>query len=207
MRTRRAAGRVVAASIVSAAALGLNPGHALADPIGLAGSVSVQIPETPGDMDLTLTVNGQTYEFDDVDDSLGGTLIVGWAASQQEPSASLRGCPDGAPGHEILLEEATAGAVVWATWVSPTSQVLLGPVEVPSRDGFVTAGACVADERDGPDSDDGDEEPGAGDPPGNGQGQGNAYGHGNGQGQGQGNGNAYGHGNGGGHGHSNGRIG
>lgn len=193
-------GRAMAAILVAAVTLGLNPSDAAADPLGLAGSVSVQIPETPGDMDLTLTVNGQMYVFDDVDDSLGGTITLGWVASEEQPQTTIESCEGAAPGAEIVLEEATPSAIIWATWISPASQVLLGPVEVTSREGLATAGACVSDgpyENPAPGSS--GQAHGHGQEDGNGHGNGNANGHGNGA-----NGNAYGQGNG--HGHSYGRL-
>jgi hypothetical protein len=205
-------GKGMVASIVAAGAsvsLMLGAGSALAGPIESTGSASVEIPKTPGNLDMTMTINGEEREYKSVDDWFSGTLTLTWTGMQREPRTTVSGCPGGAPGGRILLEETTPSATVWASWVSPSSQVVIGPVQLPTREGFVAAAVCS----DGPD--DGSEPPTVpcqkseeSEPPaetGNGNGNGQGQGHGNGNGNGQGNGHG-GEKPGQGHGHSCGKV-
>lgn len=148
--------KVVGAAVVSATLL-LGATGAMADTVPFSGSASVEVPPSPaGEMGFTLTVNGQEHDFSNVDNSLGGRLTLTWVGSQDEPRATTQDCPNGAPGKRILLEEASPSATLWATWVSPTSNETIGPVQVPTREGFAAAELCVADR---PPAEDPEEDP------------------------------------------------
>jgi hypothetical protein len=141
MKAKRFTG--LTATIAMTAASWLGASGAAANTVPFSGSASVEVPPSPaGEMSFTLTVNGQEHEFSNVDNSLGGELTFTWTGSQEEPRVTTQSCPGGAPGAQILIEEATPSATVWATWVSPTSQELIGPVQVPSRPGFASASVC-----------------------------------------------------------------
>ncbi len=147
MKRKRLSG--LAATIAVTAASWLGASSAMADTVPLSGSASAEVPASPaGEMSFTLTVNGQEHDFSDVDNSLGGELTFTWTGSQEEPRVTTQSCPGGAPGAQILIEEATPSATVWATWVSPTSQELIGPVQVPSRPGFASTSVCDGDQPD-----------------------------------------------------------
>ena len=140
--------KAVGAAVVTAT-LVLGTTGAMAGPVPFSGSASVEVPQSPaGEMGFTLTVNGEEHDFSNVDNSLGGRLTLTWVGSQEEPRATTQDCPDGAPGKRILLEEASPSATLWATWVSPTSNETIGPVQVPTREGFAAAELCVADRAD-----------------------------------------------------------
>jgi len=150
MITRRFRVGAVAVSMALTATMWLGAGVAAADTVPFSGSASADVPQSPaGDIGFTLTVNGQDHDFSNVDNSLGGRLTLSWAGSQEEPRAMIRSCPGSAPGQQILLDGASPSATLSATWVSPTSQETIGPVQVPSREGFAVASVCVADQPDG----------------------------------------------------------
>jgi hypothetical protein len=143
MKVHRFIEGAVAATIATAAVLSVGATAASANTVPLSGSASVEVPPSPaGEMGFTLTINGEEHDFSNVDNSLGGRLTLTWAASQEEPRATIRDCANGADGREILIEEATPAATIWATWVSPMSNEVFGPVEIPSRSGFAAGSVC-----------------------------------------------------------------
>ena len=142
MKADRRSSRGLIGAVAVTAALWTNPGNAAADPITSSGSVSVVVPGTPEDMQFVLTVNGQDYDNSTVDNVMGGTLTLGWDASQQEPSAVVKDCPGKRSGRRISVQGATASTSIWATWVSPSNQLLAGPVLLDSIEGVSTASIC-----------------------------------------------------------------
>lgn len=152
---------LTAGALALAASLRLDP--ATAEPISSAGTISVVVPATPEYVRFSLTVNEQTYDNSTVDNSFGGTLTVGWSGSEQEPQATVLDCAGG--GKQIELSAASPGASIWATFVSPSQQSVVGPFEVPPKEGFVIGSVCVDDES-GNASAGGDPDPGSqGTPP------------------------------------------
>ncbi len=142
MSTRRITGRGVAVTMVLAASLWMSPGNAGANPLTQSGSVSVAVQGTPEDMQFVLTVNGQDYDNTTVDNEVGGTLTLSWEASQDEPTTSIKDCPGKKTGRRIALQGATPSTKVWATWISPNSQVVTNPIPIQSLDGMTAASVC-----------------------------------------------------------------
>ena len=198
MRITRWAGASGGAALVLGltAALVLTAAPARADLIGYTGSQTVTVPPVPGNVDLTLEVNGQTHEFESVDDSVSGTLTLSYAASQAQPQLRASDCAAGGEGATILLQHATPSTRLTATWTAASGQVTtLGPIEMTSGEGSALASVCL-DEDEQPDGGEGGGDPTEDEetaPCDGNQGRGTRNGNGKGTRNGNGNGNAYGH--------------